>query len=250
MARSLRDGWFKNSSRRHLRDVNRNFASDVAPHMLVLDAGAGAQPYRNLVDHARYESADFMQVDKAYAPPTFVCNLSAIPVEDGRYDRILFNQVFEHVPDPPAVLRELARVLKPGGRIICTCPLFYNEHETPYDYYRYTQFAHRHLFESVGLKIVRLDWLEGWFGTVAYMFETMAHYLPLSPRRLRGGGTVALLAWPLVVGTKAMAFLLAGIFYRLDLRFRLVGPGFPKNYVVIAEKPLAAGAQPTAGVSD
>ncbi|MGH3517955.1 MAG: class I SAM-dependent methyltransferase [Haloechinothrix sp.] len=35
-----------------------------------------------------------------------------MPVEDGRFDRVLLNQVLEHVADPPAVLAELYRVLK------------------------------------------------------------------------------------------------------------------------------------------
>jgi len=38
-----------------------------------------------------------------------------IPFEDASFDVVTSNQVFEHVPDMQAQLREIARVLRPGG---------------------------------------------------------------------------------------------------------------------------------------
>lgn len=94
----------RNSSRVWLSRENASFAASVPPGSLVLDAGAGDQPYRNLLSHCNYEAADFEKVDKPYGKSTYVCDLSAIPVEDGRYDAVLFNQVMEHVPEPARVL--------------------------------------------------------------------------------------------------------------------------------------------------
>lgn len=211
-----------NSSRYHLEKINREFAATVPPGALVLDAAAGDQPYRALFDHAQYESADFESTPgKAYRPSTYVCDLRAIPVEDGRFDFIVFNQALEHMPEPEVVLRELCRVMKPGGRLLCTAPLFFEEHDLPYDFYRYTQFAYKHLMPKAGLTIERLDWMEGYFGTVAYQLETAALYLPkglfLSPLRI-------------------IFALLAKSFYRADVREKHVTSGYPKNYMVIAHK--------------
>ena len=114
-----------NSSRFRLDQENRGFAETIPQGSLVLDAGAGSQPYRYLLEHTQYESADFEAVDKVYAKSTYVCDLKAIPVENNRFDYILFNQVMEHLPEPSAVLKELNRVLKPGGKMIYTGPLFY-----------------------------------------------------------------------------------------------------------------------------
>jgi len=77
---------------------------------LVLDAGAGEQPYRHHFLHCRYEAADFEAVKKRYATSTYVCDLARIPVEDGRFDAVVFSQVMEHLPDPIAALREIRRV--------------------------------------------------------------------------------------------------------------------------------------------
>lgn len=176
-----------NSSRYRLWQENAAFAASVPNDALVLDAGAGDVPYKSLFQHARYESADFQKVDKPYATSTYVCDLASIPIEDCRFDYIVFNQVMEHLPEPGRVLAELHRVLKVGGKMIYTGPLFYEEHEQPYDFYRYTQFGLRHLFESADFSIERLDWLEGYFGTVGYQLNSMYRYLPWRPGQFRRG---------------------------------------------------------------
>lgn len=225
-----------NPSRVHLSRINRRFARSTKPEMLVLDAGAGHGPYRKLFRHATYEAADFAQLSTAYTPLDYVCDLTKIPVEDRRFDRILFNQVLEHLPDPPAVLAELNRVLKPGGRILCSVPLFFAEHQKPYDFYRYTQFGLRHLFEQAGFDVQRLEWLEGYFGTVSYQFKMMATALPKDPRRLKPGWRIVYLG-PLLWSTRILASALTGAFARADVRWKHTKSGMPKNYLVIARKP-------------
>ena len=44
--------------------------------------------------------------------------LEALPVEDGSIDAVTSNCVINLVPDKAAVFREVARVLKPGGRMV------------------------------------------------------------------------------------------------------------------------------------
>jgi SAM-dependent methyltransferase len=45
-----------------------------------------------------------------------------LPFAPGRLDAVIAASVLEYVPDPSAVLRECARVLKPGGSLVCTVP--------------------------------------------------------------------------------------------------------------------------------
>ena len=56
---------FVNSSRVHLGREMIAFAKRTKAGMLVLDAGAGKSPYKNLFNHARYEAADFAEFDTA-----------------------------------------------------------------------------------------------------------------------------------------------------------------------------------------
>lgn len=212
----------------------------MTPGGRVLDAGAGQAPYKKYFQHLQYESADFEKVDKPYAKSTYVCDLCEhIPVEDGRFNYIVFNQVMEHLKEPADALSELHRVLAPGGRILCTVPLFYEEHEQPFDFFRYTQFAHKYLFSDAGFDVERIEWLEGFFGTCGYMFEVTNLYLPT---KFRGSIGIAVLATPFLFGVKMLSLFAAAVLYRLDLRWKVTHCGFPKNYVIVARKPEAASA--------
>jgi SAM-dependent methyltransferase len=50
-----------------------------------------------------------------------------LPFPDGTFDRIIASEVLEHLPDDAAALRELARVLRPGGTIAVTIPAWLSE---------------------------------------------------------------------------------------------------------------------------
>jgi SAM-dependent methyltransferase len=233
--------WFAfNSSRYRLWQENADFAASVPSGSLVLDAGAGPAPYKELFHHANYESADFEKVDKTYAATTYVCDLSSIPVEDCRFDFIIFNQVMEHVPEPKLVLAELYRVLKPGGKMIYTGPLFYEEHEIPYDFYRYTQFGLRYLLGSAGFTIDRIDWLEGYFGTVAYQLNCMARYLPRHPGELGNGLSGYGLA-AIMIPLKMVFGACSLFFHKLETRIKFNSLGFPKNYVALVRRASPEG---------
>jgi SAM-dependent methyltransferase len=223
----------RNSSRTWLGREVEAFAASLAPGSIVLDAGAGEQPYRRFFAHCTYEAADFEKVDKPYAKSTYVCDLASIPVENGRFDAIIFNQVMEHLPDPLVVLTEMRRVLKPQGAIMCTAPFFYEEHEQPYDYFRYTQFGWRHLMGKAGLEVQRLDWMEGYFGTIGYQLERAAKHLPRRADELPSSLRLSL---PLIFLSKLLFRVLAPFFYRLDERAKFTTRGYPKNYLVIVRK--------------
>jgi ArsR family transcriptional regulator len=45
-------------------------------------------------------------------------DLEALPIDDARLDAATMALVLHHLPDPGAVLKEVARVLKPGGRLM------------------------------------------------------------------------------------------------------------------------------------
>ncbi len=52
---------------------------------------------------------------------------TGLPFGDAAFDRVIASEVLEHVPDDSAACAELARVLKPGGRLAVTVPAWWPE---------------------------------------------------------------------------------------------------------------------------
>ena len=59
----------------------------------------------------------------ANTPITFLTKEGSIPA--GAFDFVVCLDVLEHVPDPPALVREIASYLKPGGVLLCSAPFYY-----------------------------------------------------------------------------------------------------------------------------
>lgn len=195
-----------------------------SPTWRVLDAGAGDAPYRHLFDHVKYETADSgatITADRDYD-----CDLAALPMDDDTYDQVLCTQVLEHVADPQAVLNELARVVRPGGAVWASAPLFYEEHGGPHDYRRFTQYGWRQMAEQAGLEVREIGWLEGYDDTLAYQCE-------MAVRQLRGWSMTPI---------RALFLMLAHLFAWRGARHQVTDRGMPKNYRCVMVKPLTADA--------
>jgi SAM-dependent methyltransferase len=136
----------------------------------VIDVGAGSAPYRALFSHCDYRTQDFAQLDDsqirhgAYGKIDYVGDATAIPVPDGTFDAVLCSEVLEHHPEPIALVRELGRILAPGGRLILTAPLGSGIHQEPYHFYGgYTPYWYRHFLNEAGFENIDVQANEGSF---------------------------------------------------------------------------------------
>jgi SAM-dependent methyltransferase len=117
----------------------------------VLDFGCGNRPYQHLLPAAvHYVGYD---VDARGSRPDVVGTAEKVPFRDGTFDAILSTQVLEHVAEPAAMLSEIARVLRPGGRLILSAPQYWRLHEEPHDYFRFTRHGLEHLVRRAGLEV-------------------------------------------------------------------------------------------------
>jgi SAM-dependent methyltransferase len=226
---------YRNSSRAYLDAFAREAAQAVPAGGKVLDAGAGDCRYSEFFVAAGYESADFCQVEKPYGEITHVCDLAHIPVEAERYDVVFCTQTLEHIRVPLNVLEEFYRVLKPGGQLWLTAPLYYEEHEAPHDYFRYTKFGLAALLEQAGFAVKRLDWLEGYYGTLAYQLRLAACSLPRHPWFYGRGITGVMWAAVIWLG-RPLCALLSALFSRLDVKRKVTFAGHAINYLVVAQR--------------
>jgi SAM-dependent methyltransferase len=128
----------------------------------ILDVGCGNKPYQSLFNSTEYIGMDIEvsghnhtneNIDIYYDGLTF-------PFEDNQFDSIICSQVLEHIASPKVTISEIHRVLKRGGYVLFTLPFLGEEHEQPYDFYRYTSFGIKNLLEINNFqvqKIVKLN---------------------------------------------------------------------------------------------
>lgn len=55
-----------------------------------------------------------------------VMDIQSIAHPNDSFDFVISSETIEHVPDPAQAVRELARVLKPGGKLFLTTPSYLN----------------------------------------------------------------------------------------------------------------------------
>ena len=134
----------------------------------VLDVGAGSCPYRQLFAHCKYAAQDLAPLHQAqlrfgaYGSIDYRCDATAIPVPDASFDAVLCTEMLEHHPEPVKVVREMARILAPGGRLMLTAPLGSGIHQEPYHYYGgYTPFWYEKFLEEAGFEELRIEANEG-----------------------------------------------------------------------------------------
>ena len=137
----------------------------------MLDVGCSERPHAGLfAPHiTRYVGLDYPPalldkqpelweiLDRAQGVVDVFGDGRALPFADGTFDTVLSTEVLEHVIAPAEVLREMARVLKPEGRLLLTVPFVVPLHEMPSDFYRFTPFSLRSLVQTSGLVVERIE---------------------------------------------------------------------------------------------
>src|SRR5581483_4669964 len=104
----------------------------LAPGQRLLDVGCGNGGY-----HSRLAGLDIsavaldfsigmarashqQAVERGLPVQVIQADSQRLPFADATFDRVMANHMLYHVPDIPAALREMRRVLKPGGRVVLT----------------------------------------------------------------------------------------------------------------------------------
>ena len=105
---------------------------------LVLDCGAGRRPvyFDNVVNFeiVDYETTDVRGVGEV------------LPFIDNAFDAVISIAVLEHVKDPFLCAKEIARVLRPGGCLMCCVPFLQPLHGYPHHYYNMSGQGLQNLF--------------------------------------------------------------------------------------------------------
>lgn len=76
-----------------------------------------------------------------------------LPFSDNSVNIVISGQCFEHVARPWLMIKEMARILDPGGHCFITAPAKMHLHSYPHDYWRIYPEGMRVLLEEGGFKV-------------------------------------------------------------------------------------------------
>lgn len=150
----------------------------------VLDIGAGTCPYKALFANHRYLTHDFGEYRGVklgggtdYGEINIKSDITAIPLENASVDNTICTEVLEHVPDPMSAVKEMARLVRLGGKIIITTPFTSGLHQEPYHFYAgFTPHWFSHVADMYGLEILELESNGGYFKLMAQELSRLSLY--------------------------------------------------------------------------
>lgn len=132
---------------------------------VLYDLGAGESPYK---DFFLQYAEQYIAVDWAGSFHDTKADIAAdlnkpLPIESEVADTVVSLSVMEHLCEPQTMLSEAFRILKRGGGMVLQVPWQWWVHEAPYDFFRYTPYGLKYLFEKAGFVDVTVVPQSGFF---------------------------------------------------------------------------------------
>lgn len=139
-----------------------------------LDLGGSNGALREAVVARGYRYVNLDICSAAPGEPDVLGDAHRLPFADNRFEVVLSKDTLEHFREPWTAVREVLRVLEPGGRFFIVVPFLHPFHAT--DYYRYTPLALREMLAD--FEILRFD-------SPLWVFSVLGMMLEEPLRRLR-----------------------------------------------------------------
>lgn len=143
--------------RRGLYQAVQKFATQIEGD--ILDFGCGSRPYEHLFKKAKtYTGVDIKVSGHSHlnSKVDIFYDGKKLPFADNSFDCIVSFEVFEHVFNIEDIFSELSRVLKKDGYLLVTTPFIWEEHEVPYDFFRYSSFGICAIFSRGNFHVLEL----------------------------------------------------------------------------------------------
>jgi len=190
----------------------------------LIDIGCGTKPYQEMLapyveDHIGIDQEASFH-DKSNVD--LFGTAYEIPSDDGSFDSAICTAVLEHLEEPEQALRECHRVLKSGGVAIYSVPFIWHLHEEPRDFYRYSKYGIRYLFEKAGFELVEIKPLSGFWVTFGQLSVYNLYRFNRGPLRY-------------IPVIPVLGMLIQGISYMLDRVDR--SEQWTWMYMIVARKP-------------
>ncbi len=168
-----------------LHDRSLKRASKLYLHGRLLDIGCGTKPYKKMLQPFIIEhiGLDHEECQHDHSHIDIFGTAYHIPSDDESFDSAICTAVLEHLEEPEVALKECYRILRPEGIAIYTAPFIWHLHEEPRDFYRFSKYGLKYLFEKSGFKIIELEPLSGFWVTFGQLFVYNIYRFNIGPIR-------------------------------------------------------------------
>ena len=123
------------------RKAIRRLLNKYGQESIVVNIGSGPTYFYNRQDIINVDFYKYDEVD-------MVADIIGLPIEDAKVDFIVNIATLEHIENANAAVREMFRILKPGGELFCYVPFIVPFHGAPQDFHRWTILGMEKLFSE------------------------------------------------------------------------------------------------------
>jgi SAM-dependent methyltransferase len=177
------DYWWLGGKYDIVADLMRRHCAPVRGKREILDVGCGPG---NLIGHLSafgvVTGSDFsddavrLAHGKEYREVVH-SKAEELPFENACFDTVVALDIIEHTPDDVATIKEIARVLKPGGEIVFSLPAYmclWGPHDEIYGHYRrYTRGEIVRKLEAGGFEIAQATYIEPAFLPLLFIIRRL-----------------------------------------------------------------------------
>ena len=144
----------------------KEFVSRIKKDKMIVELGSGNRRLRD----------DIINVDIFLFPNVdLMADIRKVPFKDNAVDFAILDTVLEHVPESDKVIKELYRILKPGGKAVCITPFIFPYHGYPKHYVNFSKDGLEFLFQDFSECKVEMN-----MGPMSGLVNLLSEYLAVA----------------------------------------------------------------------
>jgi SAM-dependent methyltransferase len=165
------------SLRRHyVDDFHFRHVATLPEDATVLDLGGNRFGKRGLFDIGKYNLKVVYANLSIAKQPDLQAEAAWLPLRSESFHAVICSEMLEHVPDPPAVVREAHRVLRSGGILLVCVPFLTRIHGDPYDFGRYTDYYWSETLQAAGFTDIAIERQGSFRSVLVDMVRDLAYF--------------------------------------------------------------------------
>lgn len=146
---------------------------------IIVDFGGGFKPSYERFWQIKPEKLIRVDINEKTKPDIIADLNEPLPFLDNFADVVFLFNVIYILKGPEKTLREINRILKPGGKLFITSPFIFNEAKEPSDYWRFTSEGLQKLLKESGFNDYFINPVGERFSAAAYLISPFLLFWPI-----------------------------------------------------------------------